>query len=806
MEAGMARNATESESGAAHPSRDQAPAIEKRPSLIDSLPAKGIRFLKVLAPLRALGQALVPRGFGKRALIPWQQLEHIPGAAGDTWLSTGVDPQFVAPCFLPAGWTRFHIRLSCEHRARLEVFTGTHSGCHPATCIERVDFRGTFDRVFFIKLQEPVVCVRLDPLDCEGEFRLEKMDVWPVSKVRVLALALGAKLREAYTRRQIVAGLATACSLLMRGRVAQLKEKLLQGLNGPSANAPPPHDPQAAYDAWRNCRALTNRDRKKMRARALALRNPRRFSVLLRLSQGSEKYLRLALNSAMRQTYPHWELCIALDRSTSAAAFAVLEECRRQDPRIRICRLEKEGDAAVDNTALGLATGDFVLLMNATDELAEHALSQLADTIALTPGVDMIYSDEDEIDENGRHAAPFFKPDWSPEYMVSCSYTGHLAAYRASLVRALGGGREANGDVRDEDLALRAAARAARIAHIPDVLYHKRIALKKGAADSPADVAVQEASNRAVQCFLELSGRPATVERGPAPRLRKVRFALPSHPRLSIIIPTAYRDGIIRRQRTVLLMRCLESIFQKSTYLNYEIVVVDNDEAPADIKRDLEKWGVRRAPYRRPFNWSAAMNQGASLARGAHLVFLNDDTEVISADWLEALLEYSQQPDIGAVGARLLFPDGRLQHVGITILDGRPVHAFYGQPADHEGHFGGTRVPRNYSAVTGACLMSRADVFHSVGGFTAELDLNYNDVDYCLKIAERGRRTVYTPYAELYHHEAATKPGLFPHELEAFQKRWCKTRPLDPYYNPNLSRRFPDSRVEPAPHPGSDAF
>jgi GT2 family glycosyltransferase len=364
-------------------------------------------------------------------------------------------------------------------------------------------------------------------------------------------------------------------------------------------------------------------------------------------------------------------------------------------------------------------------------------------------------------------------------------------------VRELGGFREEYDGAHEYDLTFRIVARTlgstGRIEHIPDILYHRR-KLPSGATDSRG----QEACRRALQSYLDRIGRPGSVAPGPAPSVHRVRFALRELPRVSIIIPTAYGQGILGGRHVTLLSQCLASIFKKSSYRNYEIVVVDNDAPPSQVLKEMRLRGIRYAPYAVPFNWSAAMNQGAALATGDHLVFLNDDTEVISSDWLEALLEYSQQPEVGAVGARLLFPDGRIQHAGITILAGRPVHPFYGQPGDHTGYFHSNIVPRTCSAVTGACLMTRAAVFRSVGGFTESLDLNFNDIDYCLKIAAQGRRAVYTPYAELFHHEAVTKPGLFPRELDAFRERWRGKWPRDPYYNPNLSTRFPDYRIDEA--------
>jgi GT2 family glycosyltransferase len=238
------------------------------------------------------------------------------------------------------------------------------------------------------------------------------------------------------------------------------------------------------------------------------------------------------------------------------------------------------------------------------------------------------------------------------------------------------------------------------------------------------------------------------------------------------------------------------SIFAKSTYPSFEIVILDNGEVSPDAVGFIVRPEVMRLPYEQPFNWARAMNQGAARAGGDHLLFVNDDTEVLSPDWLEGLVEFSQLPEIGAVGARLEFPDGRIQHVGVTLLDDIPTHAFYGYPGAHPGYEFSSIVPRNCSAVTGACLMTRSEVFREVGGFTESFALNYNDIDFCLRVRETGRRIVFTPYARLCHHEAATRSIDVQVELAAFKTRWGGRSLRDPYYNPNLSTRFNDYRIE----------
>jgi GT2 family glycosyltransferase len=253
----------------------------------------------------------------------------------------------------------------------------------------------------------------------------------------------------------------------------------------------------------------------------------------------------------------------------------------------------------------------------------------------------------------------------------------------------------------------------------------------------------------------------------------------------------------VRGETTYHIIRCVESIRQKSTYDNYEIVLVHHeDDVTEEVEKELDRLGVQRLAYDESFNWSAVMNRGAAAATGDYLLFLNDDMEVITPDWIESLLEFAQQPDIGVVGGKLLFPNGELQHAGVVVADLTPRHAFYRFPGSHPGYFSSNLIHRDCSAVTGACLMTRAAVFDEVGGFGTDLGLNYNDIDYCLKVIAGGRRVVCTPHAQLYHYEGCTKSGTYEVELNAFRERWQGKWERDPYYNPNLSSHFQDYRID----------
>lgn len=534
-------------------------------------------------------------------------------------------------------------------------------------------------------------------------------------------------------------------------------------------------------------RARTGRD-----LQALLAGLPRKpvFSVLLPVYETPEKWLRLCIESVLRQQYPHWELCIADDCSSAPHVRKILEEYRQRDERIKVVyRTENGHIAQASNSALELAAGEFIALLDHDDELTNDALMEVAIAHNENPAADWIYSDEDKIDEDNFCSDPFYKPDWSPEYFLSCMYTCHLGVYRASLVREIGGFRPEVNGAQDYDLALRLMARKVPVHHIAKVLYHWRTLASSTASGGDAKDYAYPAAQRALQNYLEEAGLEGEVLPGPRHGFHQMRFAIQGKPLVSIVIPSAARLVDYEGQRLDLLRMCIDSITSKTTYSNYEIVVVDN----GDLRSDLKSWladKARTVTYKsRTFNLAEKMNLGARNAHGEHLILLNDDIKVISPEWIERMLQYSQQQEIGAVGAKLLFPNRRIQHAGIMLLNGDPGHPYYNHPPQEIGYYLSAVVPRNYLAVTGACTMTRTALYWDVGGYSEDFPLNYNDVDYGLKLREKGYRSVYVPEAELLHFESVSKEGaggVRAGELEKFRRKWGSRYFVDPYYNPNL--------------------
>lgn len=519
--------------------------------------------------------------------------------------------------------------------------------------------------------------------------------------------------------------------------------------------------------------------------------NPPTFSIIMPVYNIEGVWLKKAIESVRQQIYPHWQLCIADDASIKPHVREILNRYQALDQRIRVqFQPQNRGISYASNVALELATGDFIALLDHDDELANYALLEVARLIQRHPDADFIYSDEDKIDPKGIHFNPFFKPDWSPEYFHGCMYTCHLGVYRTAIVREIGGFRSEYDGSQDWDLVLRVVEKTQNIYHIPKVLYHWRTIPASAATGETAKPWAYIAAQKALEDMVHRSPYPGWVEEGPAIGFFRVRRHLIDHPLISIIIPSAGKVLDINNQSVCLLENCIRSILDLSTYDRFEIIVVDGFDLPDSTCQFLEKKKISLIRSPAVFNFSERMNRGVAAAQGDYLLMLNDDTEVTTSDWLESMLEMAQQQEIGAVGAKLLFPNGRIQHSGVLVLQGNPCHAFYDTTAINPGYFFSNQINRNYIAVTGACLLVRRQVFEQVGGFDEAFPLNYNDVDLCCKIHQAGYRNVVVPFVQLTHYESATRPpALKPEELERFQAKWLpyfNQFSSDPYYNPNL--------------------
>lgn len=545
----------------------------------------------------------------------------------------------------------------------------------------------------------------------------------------------------------------------------------------------PPAAVESDYDRWMTRNGPNNNAMRKLREASEKFSYTPLISVVTPVYNVAEEWLRKAIESVRVQAYSNWELCLVNDASTERHIRPVLDDYARSDPRIKVMHLpQNEGIAGATNQGLALASGEFIGLLDNDDELSPDALFEVVRELNTDQTADLLYSDEDKLEIDGRRVEPFFKPDWNPDLLLSLNYMPHFLVLRKSVLQEIGGFRLELDGSQDHDLVLRFTERTDRIKHIPKILYHWRKI--PGSAAGSAKPAAYEAGKRAIQDALQRRGCNGSVHHSLLPGLYLVRYELRANPLISIIIPT--------KNRHELLNRCIASIERHTNYKRYEIVVLDNDSSePASLAYlDQLKGKSRVCHFPGPFNFSKICNFGAHQAEGEYLLFLNNDTEVIEPDWLCGMLEHAQRPEVGAVGAKLLYPSGTIQHAGVVLgLGGVAGHAFKHLPGDRPGYFGLTDSIRDCSAVTAACMMTRRQVFDELGGFDEGLAVAFNDIDLCLRMRSRGYLIVYTPLALLYHHESASRGNLHPPADERMMAdRWRKMlRSGDPYYNPNLT-------------------
>ncbi len=525
-----------------------------------------------------------------------------------------------------------------------------------------------------------------------------------------------------------------------------------------------------------------------------------KISVIVPTFNTPRKVLVETLESVKRQTYANWELCVADGGSGRQDVRKVLDSYASSDSRVRVrCLPENKKIAGNTNEALSMATGEFAAFLDHDDTLAPFALHEIVKTLNDNPGADFIYSDEDKISENGRiRFEPHFKPDFSPDTLRSYNYITHLTVIKKALLDSAGWFREGFDGSQDYDLILRATEKAGMVCHIPRVLYHWRVSRTSAAGNANAKPYAFESARKALTEHIRRIGLDGTVGDGLFSNAYRISYGIKNRPMVSIIIPN--------RDHVDMLKKCVNSVLDKSTYKNYEIIIAENnstDDKTLKLYKELEKTGrVKVAVWNKPFNYAAINNFVAGRASGEVLLFLNNDTEVISPDWLERMLEFALRGDVGAVGAKLYYPDNTIQHAGVILgAGGIAGHSHQYSSRLSYGYMGRLCIAQNLSAVTGACLMTRKDVFNEAGGFDEGYAYAFNDVDLCMKIRDKGYLIVWTPYAELYHYESKTrgyedtpeKQQRFETEIDLFRKKWGdRLDKGDPYYNANFSLKKGD--------------
>jgi len=650
-----------------------------------------------------------------------------------------------------------------------------------------------FDSKYYIKANPDLLLHKVDPVAhylFHGYFEKRKA-VPPKSFLTLIPQAIA-------ERGGVLKTTVKAISKARREGLSGVKSAL-----GKVRALAPTHNP-GGYAEWIEQFDTLSEDKKKIIIQSINnFTHLPLLSVVMPVYNAPPKFLQKAIESVRAQLYPHWELCIADDASTDPNIKKILSEQAALDDRIRLVFREKNGHiSAASNSALDIATGEFIVLLDHDDELPAHALYHVAKCLNENPDADLIYSDEDKISGTGNRYDPYFKPDFDPLLFLAQNMISHLGVYRTALVREIGGFRKGFEGSQDWDLALRVVEKTQRdrVLHIPRILYHWRAVEGSTALAVSEKSYVVSAGQLAVSEHLVRTERQAEVVRAPeAPHFNRVIFdRSPMKDLISIIIPT--------RDRADLLRVCVGSIMEKSTYSNYELIVVDNGSVEDETFSLFDSWSHSSGRFKiirddAPFNFSRINNLAAEHAAGKILCFLNNDIEVVTHDWIEEMATFAIQPNVGCVGARLWYPSGKLQHGGVLLgVGGVANHAHYQAEKGCHGYFGRAVLHQEYSAVTAAALMIRADTFKKVNGYDESLAVAFNDIDLCLRVREAGYRNVWTPYAELIHYESLTrgsednpeKIARFKGEVEFMKNRWGKLLSCDPSYNPNLNINHED--------------
>jgi GT2 family glycosyltransferase len=559
----------------------------------------------------------------------------------------------------------------------------------------------------------------------------------------------------------------------LTGTVEFLNEKLDQAQNNRD------------YDTWFRSKIPTPQNVEETKSEIKRFDKKPLISIVMPTYNTEEIWLRKAIESVLSQIYVNWELCICDDFSTNSNVWEVLREYARLDNRIKVVRSEKNlGIAGSTNKAIELSAGDYVGFLDHDDELTIDALYEVVKVINENDP-DLIYTDEDKLEMDGTYSDPFFKPDWSPDYLLSTNYICHFAVYKKKVGEKLGWIRLGFDGAQDYDFVLRFSEEAKCIRHIPKILYHWRKIPGSTADSFSAKSYAQDAGKKAVEASLERKGIIGNVKATRIPGHYKVNRAIEGNPLVSIIIPT--------KDKVDLLSACINSIKTKTNYSNYEIIVINNRSEEKETYNFFEKMSdeLKVVDFNEPFNYSRMNNVAIKESKGDLLLFLNNDTEVIEPGWLSAMVEHAVREEVGVVGAKLLFANDTIQHAGVILgVGGVANHAFLHLPKDADGYFGMLHDIRNCSAVTAACMLMRRDVFEECGGFDeSNLPVAFNDVDLSLKIVSNGYLCIWTPDALLYHHESATRTReVDSNEVEYMKRTWAETLDKDPFYNSNFDR------------------
>ena len=725
-------------------------------------------------------------------LTPLKDLEKINKK---TWLSLSDDPHFhVKTKPLRKGWYLLNIHSKTTEFQTAKLYLHQRKRHIDETNAIILPIKPHKPLIKIIRINENKTKLRFDPQETTGEFTIEKFQLIPLPYFYALYKQL-TRIRNFDSKLKKLSLLQVFS--LMRSQAQKQNIKTKDHVNTIYRSTFHKKETGKDYSSW-----LERNEKLKLqhflKNKKQVQKNQIGISIILPTYNTQLEHLKTCIHSVINQTHDNWQLCIVDDASIETPHIELIEEISKIEPRIKFKKRSQNGHiSAASNDALAMCEKEYTLLLDHDDTLCPYTLEMFAISIADNPKAQMWYADEDKIDESGFRFMPHFKTDWNPDLLYSQNYIGHPVVFKTKLLKYIGGFRLGYEGSQDHDLLLRYTKELSNqeIIHLPWILYHWRATATSTALNTNAKDYTNDSGIKALKDFFEYKNQSVKVTAGNYPNTYRCQWPIPEKPPLvSLLIPT--RDGY------EILKNAVTSILQKTSYANYEIIILNNQtscqktlEYLYDIERQNDN--IRILNWNHPFNYSAINNFGVKHAYGEIIGLINNDIEVISSNWLTEMVSHAIRPEIGCVGAKLYYSNDKIQHAGVILgIGGVAGHAHKYFDKNHPGYFSRLYLTQNYSAVTAACLIVRKQMFLDVGGLNEQnLAVAFNDIDFCLKAQQAGYRNLFTPWAELYHHESISrghedtpeKVARFNREVIFMKQNWSKYLKNDPYYNRNLT-------------------
>lgn len=725
-------------------------------------------------------------------LVPVSDLNKIEHTR---WESTGNDPAFILKGTVYKGWNNIQWESKADQYIPLKLYWDDGNGFQEQNSCSMSAISVEGGKQYVTLFIPPYAqTLRLDPGEEKTKFEISDLEFKKVNKLYIALKSIKNVLNQKGNSWSTISFLVKRSIQLYRKQGLKEVWEKAKNKSGVFNQHSVQSIDQDRYKLWTSS-SLYSRENLKNKLDSLNYKPL--ISIIVPVYNVEEIWLRKCIDSVLAQVYPHWELCIVDDNSTKLHIKNIMNEYANKDNRIKPIFREKNGHISqASNSGLEASKGEFIALLDHDDELAENALLENVLLLNRSPEADVIYSDEDKISIEGERFSPFFKPDWSPDTLLSQMYTSHLTLYRKSLVQEVGNFRIGLEGSQDYDLMLRVSEKTDKIYHIPKILYHWRAIPESTASSNASKNYTQESGLKALEDALvrrNIDGWVENVE--DAFNLYRVHYRIEQEPLISIIIPS--------KNMTDTLSKCLTSIFEKTIYTNFEIIIVDNGSTESSTEELYQKWSIKEPSrfkvykYDIPFNYSKLNNFGCSKAEGELFLFLNNDVEIVTPDWLGEMAGQAIRSEIGAVGANLLYPDQTVQHAGVVLsLGGVAGHSHKHYLSTDPGYFRRLQMICNYSAVTAACLMIRKEVCEEINGFNENLQVAFNDIDFCLEVRKKGYWNIWLPQVQLIHYESKSrgyedtpeKQERFTNEVMYMKNKWPEELLEDPFYNPNLTK------------------